>query len=196
MQERRDIASAQSTVTEILREDRSLYSTQFALGFRSLRFIPELEASFREFYLQNNPGQLKRIIPFAVLLTLLFSVADYVRLPDAAFEAIALPRLIQLVSLIGLSIPIYLGHHRIVEICVIIVLAVYGITTPIMHGIINQNEVFSPVSTQLIILAFCYFLAGLRFFHAALTGAVISIAYPTSQLMFSYPLPNLGLLRS
>ncbi len=192
MQDTRDVASAESTVTEILREDRSLYSTQFALGFRSLHFIPELESSFREYYLENNPGQLRRVIPFAILLTLMFAVADYTRLPPELFQALGLPRLIQVVALIALAVPIYLGHNRIVEVCVMMVLGVFGVTTPIMHGIINQAEAYSPVSAQLIILSFCYFLAGLRFFHAALTGAIISIAYPVSQLMFSYPLPNLG----
>ena len=193
MQDTREAASTESTVSEILKADRSLYSTQFALGFRSLQFIPELEASFREFYLQNNPAQLRRVIPFAILLTLLFSGADFLRLPEETFRALALPRLIQLVSLVALAVPIYLGHTRIVETSVMLVLIIFGITTPIMHGIITETEAYSPVSAQLIILSFCYFLAGLRFFHAALTGALISIAYPISQLMFSFPLPNLGL---
>jgi diguanylate cyclase (GGDEF)-like protein len=192
VREKRDIASAQSTVSEILREDRSLYSTQLALGFRSLKFIPDLESSFREFYLENNPGQLRRVIPFALLLTLLFSVADYIRLPPEVFNAVALPRVIQLIALLSLSIPLYLGYTRLLELGVMATLVLYGITTPIMLGLINQSEFFSPVSAELIILAFCYFLAGLRFFHAALTGAIISIAYPMSQLLFPYPLPNLG----
>ena len=51
----------QSTVSEILKEERSLYSTQFALGFRSLTFIPEIEVEFRQYYLENNPGQLRRV---------------------------------------------------------------------------------------------------------------------------------------
>jgi hypothetical protein len=107
----RNIAS--STVSEILQDDRSLYSTQFALGFRSLTFIPELESGFRQFYLDNNPGQIKRIIPLALILTLLF------------------------------------------------------------------------------ILAFCYFLAGLRFYHALFSALIISLGYPASQLLFSAPLQNL-----
>ena len=182
----------QSTVSEILKEERSLYSTQFALGFRSLTFIPEIEVEFRQYYLENNPGQLRRVLPFALLLTLLFAAADFWRLPEQVFSAIAVPRIIQLVALIALALPLYLGHRRFLETAVIITLAVFGITTPVMLGTINASEVFSPISAQLIILCFCYFLAGLRFFQAALTGALISIAYPSSQLMFSYPLPNLG----
>ncbi|MDJ0879914.1 MAG: GGDEF domain-containing protein [Halieaceae bacterium] len=192
MQENPDIASAQSTVNEILREDRSLYSTQFALGFRSLHFIPDLEKSFRQFYLENNPAQLRRVIPFAIFLTLMFSAADYFRLSHEVFAAVALPRLVQVLALCLLAIPVYMNYTRWLESAVITALILYGASTPIMLGVINQGEYFSPISTQLIILAFCYFLAGLRFFHAALTGAVISIAYPMSQLLFPYPLPNLG----
>lgn len=192
MRGKRDIASAQSTVSEILREDRSLYSTQFALGFRSLKFIPDLELSFREFYLENNPGQLRRVIPFALFLTLLFCGADYFRLPPEVFNAIALPRILQLLALLVLAVPLYLGYNRLLEVGVAMTLVLYGATTPIMLGLINQSEHFSPISAMLIILAFCYFLAGLRFFHAAVTGAIISICYPTSQLFFPHPLPNLG----
>ena len=192
MQEKPGVTPAQSTVSEILREDRSLYSTQFALGFRSLRFIPELEAAFREYYLENSPGQLRRVLPFALLMTLLFSGADYIRLSDEVFEAVALPRVLQLLALLLLALPLYLGYTRWLELGVMATLTLYGVTTPIMLGLINQSEHFSPVSAELVILAFCYFLAGLRFFSAALTGAVISIAYPMSQLLFPYPLPNLG----
>ena len=192
MQENRDIASAQSTVNEILREDRSLYSTQFALGFRSLHFIPDLEKSFRQFYLENNPAQLGRVIPFAIFLTLIFGLADYFRLPEEVFSAIALPRLVQVLSLCLLAIPVYLNYTRWLEAAVMATLVLYGASTPIMLGIVSQGEYYTPIGTQLIILAFCYFLAGLRFFHAALTGAVISIAYPMSQLLFPFPLPNLG----
>ena len=191
----RDIAdpgAARSTVSEILKEDRSLYSTQFALGFRSLKFIPEIETGFRQYYLENNPGQLRRVLPFALILTLLFSASDFWRLPDEVFRSIAVPRIIQLLALLTLAVPLYLGHRKMLEVGVIIALTIFGITTPIMLGMINASEVFSPISAQLIILCFCYFLAGLRFFQAALTGAIISIAYPSSQLMFSYPLPNLG----
>jgi diguanylate cyclase (GGDEF)-like protein len=184
--------STGSTVSEILKEDRSLYSTQFALGFRSLHFIPEIEAGFRQYYLENAPGQLRRVLPFALLLTLLFSAADYVRLPDDVFLSLAAPRIMQLISLVALAVPLYIGHRKMLEFGVMTVLTVFGITTPIMLGTINAGEAFAPISGQLIILCFCYFLTGLRFFQAALTGALISIAYPLSQLVFSYPLPNLG----
>ncbi len=192
MQENRDIASAQSTVNEILREDRSLYSTQFALGFRSLHFIPDLEQGFRQFYLENNPAQLRRVIPFAIFLTLVFGLADYFRLSHEVFAAVALPRLVQVLSLCLLALPVYLNYTRWLEMAVMAALIIYGTSTPIMLGLISQGDYYTPIGTQLIILAFCYFLAGLRFFHAALTGAVISIAYPMSQLLFPYPLPNLG----
>ena len=181
-----------SLVGAILREDRSLYSTQFALGFRSLNFIPEIEAGFRQYYLENSPGQLRRVLPFALTLTLLFSVADYWRLPDEVFRSLAGPRIIQLLALVALALPLYLGHRKLLEFGVMTALTVFGVTTPIMLGIINASEAFSPISGQLIILCFCYFLTGLRFFKAAVTGAIISVAYPSSQLVFSYPLPNLG----
>jgi diguanylate cyclase (GGDEF)-like protein len=181
-----------ATVTDILKEERSLYSTQFALGFRSLNFIPEIETSFRQYYLENNPGQLRRVLPFALLMTLLFTAADFWRLPDEVFRSLALPRTIQLIALVALALPLYLGHRRFLEFAVIVTLAIFGITTPIMLGTINASTAFSPIGGQLLILCFCYFLAGLRFFQAALSGAIISIAYPASQLVFSYPLPNLG----
>ena len=184
--------STHATVSEILREERSLYSTQFALGFRSLTFMPEIETGFRQYYLENNPGQLRRVLPFALLVTLLFAAADFWRLPEDVFEALTIPRIIQLLALVVLAFPLYLGHRKYLEVGVISTLVIFGVTTPIMLGTINAREAFSPISTQLMILCFCYFLAGLRFFQAALTGAVISIAYPSSQLMFSFPLPNLG----
>ena len=65
-------AVTEATVSEILQEDRSLISNQIALGFRSLSFIPELESQFCQFYLENSPGQLKRALPIAMVLTLLF----------------------------------------------------------------------------------------------------------------------------
>jgi len=177
-----------STVSEILQEDRSLYSTQFALGFRSLTFIPELETEFRLHYLENNPGQLKRVLPIALVLTLLFTLTDHLRLPPEVVEQITTPRLVQLGALILLAIPVYRGIERLLEPSVILTLMVYGVTTPIILCIINISGEFSPISAQLIILAFCYFLSGLRFFHAMFAG----LAYPSSQLLFSQPLPNLA----
>ena len=188
----RDREATRSTLSEILQEDRSLYSTQFALGFRSLTFIPELEREFRLFYLENNPGQLKRVLPIALVLTLLFILTDHLRLPAEVVEQITTPRLAQLGALALLAIPTYRGIERLLEAGVILTLVVYGISTPIILGIINVNGEFSPISAQLIILAFCYFLSGLRFFQAMFAGLIISLAYPSSQLLFSQPLPNLA----
>jgi diguanylate cyclase (GGDEF)-like protein len=186
---KRTIAS--STVSEILQEDRSLYSTQFALGFRSLIFIPELEAGFRQFYLDNNPGQIKRVIPIALVLTLLFSLADYLRLAPEIFTQFLAYRLLQLAALTILTVLVFRCSSSVVEKATILALAIYGVTTAIILGTISAGGEFSPISAQLIILAFCYFMAGLRFLHALLAGFIISLAYPFSQLLFVAPLPNL-----
>jgi diguanylate cyclase (GGDEF)-like protein len=186
-----DYAITNSTVSEILQEDRSLYSTQFALGFRSLTFIPELEPGFRHYYLENNPGQIRRIIPIALVLTLLFGLTDYLRLAPEVFAQFYVYRGIQLVALAILTVLVFSASSAWLEIPVILVLVVYGTTTPIILGIINANGEFSPISAQLFILAFCYFLAGLRFYQALFTGLIISLSYPISQLFFSAPLPNL-----
>ena len=103
----RDHADTTSTVSEILQEDRSLYSTQFALGFRSLTFIPELETEFRHYYLEHNPGQLRRVLPIALVLTLLFMLADYLRLPAEVVERFTMARGAQLLALILLAVPVY-----------------------------------------------------------------------------------------
>ena len=68
-----------TTAAEVLRGERSLYSTQFTLGFRSLTFMPELENVFREHYVRNSPGRLKQALPIALVLTVLFSLSDYMR---------------------------------------------------------------------------------------------------------------------
>jgi diguanylate cyclase (GGDEF)-like protein len=185
-----DIAGA--TLSEILQEDRSLYSTQFALGFKSLSFVPELESDFRLHYLENNPGQLKRALPLAVVLTLLFIVSDYLRLPHDVFVRIEFPRGVQLTTLLVMTALIFSNNKSLLETGVIATLAIYGVTTAIILGIINASGEFSPISAQLLILAFCYFLSGLRFFHAVLAGLTVSLAYPASQVMFANPLPNLA----
>ena len=185
-------AVTNSTVSEILQEDRSLFSTQFALGFRSLSFIPELEPQFRQFYLENSPGQLKRAIPIALVLTLLFSVTDYLRLPPEVFTGLGPFRVAQLATLLVLTVLVFRDVQSLLEAGVILTLAVYGITTPIILGIINVGGEFSPISAHLLILCFGYFLAGLRFYHAMFAGLIISLAYPASQVLFSSPLPNLA----
>ena len=181
-----------STVSEILQEDRSLFSTQFALGFRSLTFIPELEPEFRQFYLEHNPGQLKRALPIALVLTLLFALTDYLRLPAETFAQLDSLRGAQLVVLLVLAILVFRDIQPLLETGVILTLSVYGITTPIILGIINASGEFSPISAQLLILSFGYFLSGLRFYHAMFAGLIISLAYPGSQVLFSAPLPNLA----
>jgi len=183
---------ANATLSEVLQEDRSLYSTQFALGFKSLSFVPELESEFRLHYLENNPGQLKRALPLAVVLTLLFIVTDYLRLPHEVFVRIEFPRGVQLTTLVIMTALIFSNNKNLLETGVIVTLALYGITTAIILGIINASGEFSPISAQLLILAFCYFLSGLRFFSAVVAGLVVSLAYPASQAMFATPLPNLA----
>jgi diguanylate cyclase (GGDEF)-like protein len=184
-------AITNSTVSEILQEDRSLYSAQFALGFRSLTFIADLEPGFRLYYLDNNPGQIRRIIPVALVLTLLFTLTDYLRLAPEVFAQFYVYRAIQLVALAALTLMVFGASSALLEKAVILILVIYGTTTPIILGIINANGEFSPISAQLFILAFCYFLAGLRFYQALFTGLIISLSYPISQLFFSAPLPNL-----
>jgi len=180
-----------STVSEILQEDRSLYATQFALGFRSLTFIDPLEAGFRNYYLDNNPGQLKRVIPVAFVLTLLFFLSDYLRLPPEIFGQFYIYRALQLTILAILTTMIFSGKTRYLEFGVILALVIYGISTPILLGIIRATEGYAPISAQLIVLVFCYFLAGLRFYQAMFAGLIISLAYPASQLLTTAPLPNL-----
>jgi len=179
-------------VSEILQEDRSLYSIQFALGFRSLSFIKKLEPEFRLYYLENNPGQMRRALPVALVLTLLFTLTDYLRLPPEVFVEVMPSRYVQFVVLAAVAIPIYRNIQWLLEPAVIVSLIVYGVTTPIILGHINSSGEFAPISAQLLILMFCYFLAGLRFFAAMFAGLVISLAYPSSQLLFSTPLPNLA----
>ncbi len=182
---------ANSTVSEILQQDRSLYSTQFALGFRSLTFIDQMEEGFRGFYLDNNPGQLKRVIPVAFVLTLLFFFSDYLRLPPEAFAQFYIYRAIQIAVLALLTVMIFRGSTRYLEYTVMLALVIYGISTPVLLGIIRATDGYAPISAQLIVLVFCYFLAGLRFFQAMFVGLVISLAYPASQLLYTAPLPNL-----
>ena len=98
--------SAHSSVAEILQEERSLYSTQFTLGFRSLQFIPELEEEFRAFYLENNPGQLRRLLPVAVALTVMFLFSDYMRTDWDTFSQVLIPRVAQLGALVMMTIVI------------------------------------------------------------------------------------------
>jgi diguanylate cyclase (GGDEF)-like protein len=181
-----------STVSEILQEDRSLFSTQFALGFRSLSFIPELETQFRHYYLEHNPGQLKRALPIALVLTLLFALTDNLRLPADAFAQLIPFRIVQLGTLMVLAVLVWRDVKPLLEIGVITVLAVYGITTPAILGLINASGEFSPISAHLLVLSFCYFLAGLRFYHAMFAGMIISLAYPASQAFFGSPIPNLA----
>ncbi len=183
--------SVQSTVSEILQTDSSLYSRQYSLGFRSLRFIPALESSYREYALTQSPRQLRRLLPLAFLLTLLYAAADYYRVPAEVFAELAIPRGIQIATLTVLAIPMYLNRPRLTQLFMIIALIVYAATTAVTNGIVNRASTYSPVTAMLVILTCCYFLAGLRFYQATLTGILISIAYPMSQLMFSFPLPNL-----
>jgi diguanylate cyclase (GGDEF)-like protein len=185
-------AVTKSTVSEILQEDRSLFSTQFALGFRSLSFIPELEPQFRRYYLEHSPGQLRRAIPIALILTLLFSLTDYLRLPPEIFTQITTLRGAQLATLLFLTVLVFRDIQPLLEAGVILTLTIYGITTPIILGIINTGGEFSPISAHLLILCFGYFLSGLRFYQAMLAGLIISVAYPGSQALFSSPLPNLA----
>ena len=180
------------TVDEILKSDRSLYSKQFAMGFRSLRFMGELENHFLQHYLEHNPGQIKRALPIAFVLTSLFFLSDFQRLPGEIFSALLLPRTAQFAALGMLAAVVYGNSRRLMEPMVILTLVVYGVSTPIMLGIIGTNGHYSPISTQLLILIFCYLLSGLRFFRATQVALFISLAYPTSQLLFSAPLPNLA----
>jgi diguanylate cyclase (GGDEF)-like protein len=162
------------------------------MGFRSLRFLPELEGPFLQHYLDNNPGQLKRVLPIALALTLLFVLSDWQRLPQEIFHALLLPRAAQFTALIGLAVVVYLDLRRLIEAAVILTLVVYGSTTPVLIGIIGTAGFYAPIGAQLLILIFCYFLSGLRFFRATFVAAVISAAYPCSQLLFDTPLPHLG----
>lgn len=182
-----------SSVAEVLQEERSLYSTQFTLGFTSLQFIPELEEEFREYYLRNSPGHLRRALPIGLALTLLFCLSDYVRLPDEIFGELLFLRGFQLFALGVLAVVLYRDFQRGLQTTVIFALSVYGITTPIFMGIINNAGAYSPIAAQLFIIGFCYFLSGLRFVPAMVGSMVVSLSYPASQLLFDAPLPNLAL---
>jgi diguanylate cyclase (GGDEF)-like protein len=188
----RDPATATS-VADILQEERSLYSTQFTLGFSSLQFIPELEDEFREYYLRNSPGHLKRVLPIALALTVLFALSNYVRLPTEVFQKTMLLPYAQLAALALVAVVIYRDYRRALEPAVILTLSVYGITTPIAMGAINEGGQYSPIAAQLFIIVFCYFLSGLRFVPAMVGAMVISLSYPASQLLFDTPLHNLAL---
>ena len=49
-------------------------------------------------------------------------------------------------------------------------LVVFGISTPILLGIIGASGRYSPIGAQLLILIFCYSLSGLRLFRGALAA--------------------------
>jgi diguanylate cyclase (GGDEF)-like protein len=161
------------------------------MGFRSLRFMKELEGQFLQHYLDHNPGQIKRALPIAFVLTFLFALTTYQRLPLDVFNALILPRAAQFLALGALAIVVYRDSRKLIEPAVSLTLLVYGISTPIMLGIITSSGHYAPIGALLLILIFCYLLSGLRFFRATLVALVITLAYPTSQLLFSAPLPNL-----
>jgi diguanylate cyclase (GGDEF)-like protein len=184
---------ARSTVGEVLQEERSLYSTQFTLGFRSLQFMPELEQDFRQHYLQQRPGWLRRTLPVGVVLALLFSLADFIRVPLEVFDQLLPLRLVQFGALAAFAIVLYLDIRPLLEITVCATLIIYGISTPIMLGIINESGAYASIAAQLFIIVFCYFLTGLRFVPAMIVAAIITGAYPASQVLFDAPLPNMAI---
>ena len=133
-----------ASVREILRDEPSPYSTQFSLGFRSLSFLPELEREFRDFYLSHNPGQLKRVLPVALVLTLLFMVSDYLRLPAETLNAILWPRIPQFLSLCLLALVVFRNRQSLIEPAVALTLIVYGTTTPLI--MIELGSTLLPVA--------------------------------------------------
>jgi diguanylate cyclase (GGDEF)-like protein len=184
--------SSQATLDEILETEGSLYSRQYTLGFRSLRFIPALEAEYREYALLHSPEPLRALLPLSLLLTLLFWGQEYLRFPPEVFRELAVPRGIQVMALLVLAIPVYLRQYRIAQLCIILTVLTYGVTTAQTNGITNREAMYSPAMSMLIILTANYFLTGLRFYQAALTGVMVSLTYPLSQLFFSFPLPNMA----
>lgn len=188
----RDPVTATS-VTEILQEERSLYSTQFTLGFSSLQFIPELEDEFREYYLRNSPGHLKRVLPIALALTLMFGLSNYLRLPADVFQSLVKMPCVQLLALAAVCVVIYRDYRRLLEPLVILTLAVYGASTSIGMGILNEAGMQSSIAGPLFIIVFCYFLSGLRFVPALVSAMFVSLSYPASQALFDTPLQNLAM---
>ncbi len=177
-----------------LREERpSIYADQARAGFAKLRFRPDIEAEFSEYFSSIHVTRVRFTLPVAAALTLLFILTDHLRLPTEVVSTTYGARILQLSGLILVWWVLRQDRRDLLQPAVAICLLIFGLSIPFILGKINTANFQSPIHALSVLMVVCYFMAGLRFRHAALLAVAITLPYPLSQLFFDQALPNLVL---
>jgi hypothetical protein len=134
-----------SVQSENLAERPSTCAKQIREGFFRLKFQPELERGFKEYFLDIHVSRVRFTLSVAVVLTLLFSLTDHLRLP-ADIVALTYPaRIAQVSGLLLIWLVIRYEIRQYLAATVTLVLLIFGVSIPLILGQINVANSHSPI---------------------------------------------------
>lgn len=165
------------------------HAAQLRRGFRWLRFEPELERQFREFFQQRYLIRTRVAIGAAALLFALFALRDHRSLPDDVWPwTVGLRVWLILPALLFIFVATYVGAlRRHLEW-----LSAAGVTVAmggLAAAILISTRMGAPLPYEglMLVMVFAIFLSGLRFYKATLSTAVAAAAYFIARVALDLP---------
>lgn len=168
------------------------YADQLAVGFRRLRFSPPVEHEYREF-VRNDRFELQRTaLAGAVVLWLVFTVADQVFINSVERWWMLAVRLLVLVFLLICGfLLIQRRYTHLLDPLTIGCVCALGVGTTAVVGIAHSVDPSYPYEGLLLVCMAGYFLAGLRLSEALISPALMLASYVLFELLAGLPAARL-----
>jgi len=166
---------------------------QISLGFRNLRFFPELEPEFRVYFRDLN---LRRMRVCLMLSMLLFTAFDLVFSrslpPDVARVLVAADMSITFPTLLITLLVSYTarGRHWLPALSAACILAL-GLCRIGLYGFTHTHGISMPYEGLILIIMGGFFLLGLTFYRALICAVLFLVCFVVVMASVSLPMVEL-----
>jgi diguanylate cyclase (GGDEF)-like protein len=166
----------------------SPYLQQHQLGFRSLSFDGELEASFKRYHANVFLIRMRWALLVAMLLALVFVVLDAFNMPDPLRGRVLAVRLgvMQPMLLLAWLATYRTGLRDYLQVIGGLVALLSGLSVAGVIGLARYHAFPLPYEGIILVTVFFYFLTGLRFSTAVLCGWITLLAYVSVELSLGF----------
>lgn len=183
---------AHAALLEDFRDEASAlpHAAQLQKGFRWLRFMPQLESEFRQYYWQHHLQRARYALLVGALICIPFAIRDFFVLPAELGQTVAGVRVLWIMPLILLQAALTYVSRLKPYLEIMFSVTVFLIMASIALLLVLAAHAGTPLPYEglMLVIVFVFFVGGLRTAKATISTILAVMVYASAAFMAGLPI--------